>query len=157
MAKRSSGRESTYYKVGHLVLARAREVYLKREAADYDFRSMADTFLENGNGLDFVEVIQRRQLGVFAEEHPSLDKVRQKDFGLVAHVLAGRDSKDVVQFLQTRKSTSAMSSLLRGLNRLSPRSYLECALLSFYFGCGVSHCNCDKKHSMIYLALRRIS
>jgi hypothetical protein len=62
-------------------------------------RSMTDTFLKDSNGLDFVEIIQRCQLGVFAEEDPSLNEVWQEGFSLVADVLGGGDCKDVVQFL----------------------------------------------------------
>ena len=53
-------------------------------------------------------------------------------------MLGGGDCKDVVQFLQTRSVSDEF--ITSGLKRLSmsPRSYLKCALLSFYFRCGVS-------------------
>lgn len=60
---------------------------------------MARSLLEHGYRLDLLEIVQRLQDCILAEEYPPLDEIRQIDFRLVADVLRGWDGKDIVEFL----------------------------------------------------------
>ncbi len=61
---------------------------------------MPRSLLEYGYGINLIEIIKRHQDRVLAEKYPSLDEIRHKDFCLVADVLRGWNSKDIVKFLQ---------------------------------------------------------
>jgi hypothetical protein len=61
---------------------------------------MTTAFLKDSNRLYFVKVVQRLQLGVFTEEHISLDPVWEERLGLVRDMFAGRHGKDVVELFQ---------------------------------------------------------
>lgn len=62
---------------------------------------MRSTLLEDGNRLDFIEVVQRTDGGILAHEDVALDEVREHLLALVRGVFGGGDGEDVVELFQS--------------------------------------------------------
>ena len=60
---------------------------------------MAYPFLVNSNGLDLLEVVQRLEYGILAEQKPTFEEVRQIGGSLIADVLRCWNGKHKVKFL----------------------------------------------------------
>lgn len=60
---------------------------------------MSNALFEDGNRFDFVKVVKRLELRIFAPQNPPLDPIREELLELVAYVPSGWHTEYVVKFL----------------------------------------------------------